>query len=156
MTSLKDFSKRVFMTNKLMTFVAITLIVFAIGMGGLFAAGWFDKQAKEEAALLGPSTTTSQPSGGQGTGASPAPTEQTYSLSEVATHNTSDDCWIIIDEQVYSVAGYLSAHPGGANAIVPYCGKDASGAFKAIERGRGHSSVAQQIKAQYRIGKLAR
>lgn len=36
----------------------------------------------------------------------------TFSLDEVAKHNKSDDCWVIIHGKVYDVTKFLSEHPG--------------------------------------------
>lgn len=33
-------------------------------------------------------------------------------LSEIASHNTSQSCWIIIDYNVYDVTSFLEQHPG--------------------------------------------
>ena len=35
-----------------------------------------------------------------------------FSPQEVAAHNTSQDCWIIIDKGVYDVTQWLDKHPG--------------------------------------------
>ena len=35
-----------------------------------------------------------------------------FSVHEVARHNTSRDCWIIIDAGVYDVTQWLDKHPG--------------------------------------------
>ena len=150
MTSIKDFTKRVFLSSKIMTAVAVTLIIVGIAMSGLFVAGWVDKQMKEDA----PATTipAQQQSSGQ---SSTTSATTSYTLAEIAQHNTSSDCWIIIIGSVYSVAQYLSEHPGGASAIIPYCGRDATTAFNQIARGQGHSSAASQIKASYQIGVVA-
>lgn len=68
----------------------------------------------------------------------------------VAQHNTSADCWVTANGNVYSVSSYLRAHPGGASAITPYCGADIAAAFAA----QGHSSNAASIMASYKIGTL--
>ena len=39
--------------------------------------------------------------------------EKVYSREEVRQHNTVDDCWIIIREQVYDVTELVNSHPGG-------------------------------------------
>jgi len=74
-----------------------------------------------------------------------------YTLAQVATHNSSTDCWIILNKtEVYNVTAFLSIHPAGAGPITPYCGKDATAAFNAV----GHSSGAVSEEATYLVGNL--
>ena len=49
--------------------------------------------------------------------------------SSVAAHSTREDCWIIIQEHVYDVTGFLDLHPGSSYLILDYAGKDASTVF---------------------------
>ena len=44
-------------------------------------------------------------------------------------HSTRDDCWCAIHGKVYNVTSFLDDHPGGANIMVKYAGKDATQAF---------------------------
>ncbi|MGV8141177.1 MAG: cytochrome b5 domain-containing protein, partial [Candidatus Woesearchaeota archaeon] len=44
------------------------------------------------------------------------------SKSELALHNSEDDCWISYDGNVFDVTDYVPMHPGGASKIVPLCG----------------------------------
>jgi len=37
---------------------------------------------------------------------------------EIKKHNTKEDAWIIIDQKVYDVTGFLDIHPGGDELIV--------------------------------------
>jgi cytochrome b involved in lipid metabolism len=76
--------------------------------------------------------------------------------SEVAKHNSSKDCWIIIQNKVYNVTVHLRTHPGGGGLITPYCGKDATQAFQTKGGlGGNHSSRAYaQLNAFY-VGDLA-
>jgi cytochrome b involved in lipid metabolism len=156
MTSIKDFTKRVFGTSKIMTAVAVAMIVVSVVMGGLFVAGWVDKESKEgqlgSAAIKGVSTEPGQ------SPLADAPSDtatRTITMQELAQHSSANDCWIALGGSVYSVAAFLAQHPGGAGTITPYCGKDATAAFNAIGGGRGHSSIADQLKADYKIGTLA-
>lgn len=40
---------------------------------------------------------------------------KTISTQEARKHNTPEDCWIVIDDQVWDVTGFAPEHPGGAN-----------------------------------------
>jgi len=53
-----------------------------------------------------------------------------YSRSEVATHNSTDSCWVIINRHVYDVTEFLTKHPGGGKAILLESGQDATEMFK--------------------------
>jgi len=52
-------------------------------------------------------------------------------VAEVATHNKTTDCWIIIKSNVYDLTSYIQQHPGGAGVLTNLCGKDASSAFES-------------------------
>lgn len=83
----------------------------------------------------------------------PLPSSGT-SLADVAKHNTSADCWIIVSNNVYAVTSFFSQHPGGAERIVPFCGRDATTAF-LTQGGEGkHSAIADQQLAQFKVGSL--
>src|SRR6202140_3236597 len=72
-----------------------------------------------------------------------------YTLAQVATHNKSTDCWIVLNKtEVYNVTAFLSVHPAGPSPITPYCGKDATTAFNNVS----HSSSAVAMEATYLIG----
>ena len=80
-----------------------------------------------------------------------AQTLPNFTLAQVATHNTSTDCWIILNTtEVYNVTAFLSIHPAGPSPITPFCGKDATAAFNAV----GHSSSAVAMEATYLVGNL--
>jgi cytochrome b involved in lipid metabolism len=72
----------------------------------------------------------------------------TLSSREIATHNTTSNCWLIISGSVYNVTSYLGQHPGGVSAIRPYCGKDGSAAFQGLP----HSTNAHQLLANFLVG----
>ncbi|KLO10491.1 hypothetical protein SCHPADRAFT_856548 [Schizopora paradoxa] len=55
-----------------------------------------------------------------------------YSLAQVAEHNSSKSCWVIIKNRVYDVTEFLPEHPGGAKIILKYAGKDATSAYEPI------------------------
>merc|ERR1719330_32558 len=53
-------------------------------------------------------------------------------LDEVAKHNTEQDCWVVVNDQVLDVTKFLPDHPGGVLAIVTFAGKDATEEFNMI------------------------
>lgn len=76
----------------------------------------------------------------------------TYSVSEVAFHNSAADCWMIIDGNVYDLTDYMS-HPGGDEFRL-YCGMDGTDAYNQIHGGRGHSDYADSLLENYLLGSL--
>mmetsp|Transcript_15575 Transcript_15575/g.24217 ORF Transcript_15575/g.24217 Transcript_15575/m.24217 type:complete len:123 (-) Transcript_15575:249-617(-) len=73
-----------------------------------------------------------------------------FTLADVATHKTKDDCWITVHGKVYDVTKYLSEHPGGEEIILESAGTDATTNFEDI----GHSQGARDILTEYEIGEL--
>jgi L-lactate dehydrogenase (cytochrome) len=57
---------------------------------------------------------------------------QTFTLEQVAQHTTTSSCWVIVQNKVYDVTDFLFDHPGGANVILRYGGKDATAAYVPI------------------------
>uniref|UniRef100_A0A1A9WLM5 Cytochrome b5 heme-binding domain-containing protein n=1 Tax=Glossina brevipalpis TaxID=37001 RepID=A0A1A9WLM5_9MUSC len=71
-------------------------------------------------------------------------------LETVAQHDDYSDCWIVIYDRVYDVTNFLQDHPGGADIIMDYAGRDATLAF----HGTGHSRDAIEQMRDYLIGEL--
>jgi cytochrome b involved in lipid metabolism len=87
--------------------------------------------------------------------AAPAPAAaQRYALQEVARHGRQDDCWMAIGGAVYDFTAYLPQHPSAPALMLPWCGKDATQAFRTKTKNRPHSSYAEHLLAHYRIGEL--
>lgn len=42
--------------------------------------------------------------------------------SELAKHNSKDDCWVVYNNKVYDVTSYIPRHPGGEQRIARTCG----------------------------------
>lgn len=93
---------------------------------------------------------TSTPLSIGGTTASGGSGTATYTISEVATHNTAADCWLVMHGKVYNVTTFISSHPGGVQQITSRCGTDAGTAFDAI----GHSGTAQNMLTPLYIGDI--
>jgi predicted heme/steroid binding protein len=62
-----------------------------------------------------------------------------YTLEEVASHNTVDDCWVVVNNLVLDVSQYLAKHPGGRDLIFRSAGLDVTRDFSAMF----HSSRAK-------------
>lgn len=80
-----------------------------------------------------------------------------YTLSDIATHATAEDCWTAIEGEVYDLSPYIAKqmHPGGAE-ILKACGIDGSELFN--ERpgsGTPHSAKARSGLVNLKIGTLA-
>jgi len=85
---------------------------------------------------------------------SPVPKNTVLTVSEIAKHNTSNDCWMIISNGVYDLTTYLRSHPGGYSMILPYCGKDGTQAFVTKDIGRNHSNYAYNLLNDFYIGNV--
>ncbi|KAF3398475.1 Cytochrome b2 [Penicillium rolfsii] len=55
-----------------------------------------------------------------------------FDAAEVAKHNTSKSCWVILYGKVYDVTDFVSNHPGGAMVILKLAGKDATEEFDPV------------------------
>lgn len=79
-----------------------------------------------------------------------------YLINEVSQNNSKDSCWLIIDQRVYDVTKYLREHPGGSSEILPFCGKEATDAFKTMNKRnqKSHSPKASAILQDYLIGSI--
>ncbi len=77
-----------------------------------------------------------------------------YTAAEVASHCTESSCWIILGKPshggpyVYDVTTFLNEHPGGADMLLEYGGRDADEAFEDI----GHSRSAKEFMKRFLIG----
>lgn len=73
---------------------------------------------------------------------------------EVATHNTSKSCYVTIGTKVYDITDFLESHPGGADLVLEYGGKDVTEILKD-EVSHKHSEAAYEILDESFIGFVA-
>jgi cytochrome b involved in lipid metabolism len=71
-----------------------------------------------------------------------------YRLSEVASHNTKSDSWLVIHNKVYDITKFLTEHPGGEEVLLDVAGTESTDAFEDV----GHSNDARDMLADYHIG----
>jgi cytochrome b involved in lipid metabolism len=74
-----------------------------------------------------------------------------YTSAQVATHNNSKDCWAAVNGNVYNLTSWISKHPGGEQAILSICGKDATVAFNGQHGGQ---TKPENILSTFFIGTL--
>eukprot|EP01104_Vermistella_antarctica_P019776 TRINITY_DN7989_c0_g1_i1.p1 TRINITY_DN7989_c0_g1~~TRINITY_DN7989_c0_g1_i1.p1 ORF type:complete len:129 (+),score=25.12 TRINITY_DN7989_c0_g1_i1:288-674(+) len=70
-----------------------------------------------------------------------------YTMAEVAKHNSRDDCWLVVDDKVYDVTPYLDDHPGG-DSILNGAGMDATDMFY----GDQHPPNVKNVIEDFQIG----
>ncbi len=77
-----------------------------------------------------------------------------YTASEVATHNTLYDCYVIFETKVYDITNYLAMHDEKFMPIDEWCGKDMTEDFKSkAGEGRDHTG-GYNVLENYEIGVL--
>lgn len=78
-------------------------------------------------------------------------------MDDVAKHATAADCWVVVSGKAYNVTNMIAAHPGGADAIIANCGKDATVAFttRGKEPARPHPEKAAMALETMLVGTLS-
>jgi flavocytochrome c len=73
--------------------------------------------------------------------------ETEYSMEEVAKHNKKDDLWIVVKGVVLDVTNWLDEHPGGANALFNFMGRDATeGMYYSLLEKRAPANETQNSR----------
>ncbi|KAF2735143.1 acyl-CoA dehydrogenase NM domain-like protein [Polyplosphaeria fusca] len=75
---------------------------------------------------------------------------QRFSTADVASHNKSDNLWIIVDEDVYDLTNFQDEHPGGKKILQRVAGKDASKQFWKYH----NESVLKKYQKKLQVGSL--
>jgi cytochrome b involved in lipid metabolism len=57
---------------------------------------------------------------------SPNASKPIFTWEEVRKHNKKDDCWIVVDDNVYNMTNFQYQHPGGRLVVTGYAGQDAT------------------------------
>ncbi len=104
----------------------------------------------------GGSAATPQPKPTQSTGGSSGTTgtpasATSYTMAQIATHDSATSCWSAINGNVYNLTTWVDRHPGGRAAILMICGKDGSPLFNMQHGGQ---SKPTNILATFKIGSL--
>ncbi len=79
----------------------------------------------------------------------PPPPLKDVPMSELAKHNTEDDCWVAIFGKVYDLTSFAEEHPAGAESIYILGGQDGTEAFQSV-----HNAGMMEDFEEVLIGKL--
>lgn len=90
-----------------------------------------------------PQTSTNQSSG---------TSQNTFTLSQISTHNSRSSCWSVINGSVYDLTSWIPKHPGGEQAILALCGINGTSMYN---NQHGGSSRPAMILAGFKIGVVA-
>jgi cytochrome b involved in lipid metabolism len=74
-----------------------------------------------------------------------------YSMLEVSSHQTEDDCWTTVNGLVYDLTPFIKKHPGGKSEIMRICAIDGT---KVFENQHGGQGKPENILAGLEIGIL--
>jgi len=77
-------------------------------------------------------------------------------VDDLSEHSTPEDCWVAIDGTVYDITGFADSHTGGSDAVLKWCGQDASHGFATKnDSSKSHSAKSKLSLDQYFKGLLA-
>jgi len=82
---------------------------------------------------------------------SPSRILPTLGKAEVASHNTAASCYVVMGTRVFDVTDFIDSHPGGADLILEYGGKDVTQILEN-EASHHHSEAAYEILDDSLIG----
>jgi 4-hydroxysphinganine ceramide fatty acyl 2-hydroxylase len=83
----------------------------------------------------------------------PSRTLPSFTRAEVEAHNTSRSCYVTIGNYVYDVTDFVDDHPGGADLILEYAGKDVEEILKDVAS-HPHSEAAYEVLEESVVGFL--
>lgn len=79
-----------------------------------------------------------------------------YSKADLAKHNKKSDCWVsLYHRKIYAVTEFLEEHPGGAEYIVDYAGKDITEVMKDKIIHEHSESAYEIMDEMFLVGYLA-
>ncbi|KAI1635916.1 FMN-dependent dehydrogenase-domain-containing protein [Biscogniauxia mediterranea] len=81
----------------------------------------------------------------------PVTTKRLVSADEVSRHSSPEDLWLVVDDTVYDLSSFVPEHPGGADVLLRYAGRDATAAYSEVH---SMSLIRDSLPASSRIGAL--
>jgi nitrate reductase (NAD(P)H) len=74
--------------------------------------------------------------------------DKQFTREEIEKHNTKDDCWLVINGNVYDSTSVLSWHPGGSATLLTNAGKlsqDVMSQFESIHDSYAHKKLSECV-----------
>jgi len=133
--------------------IAIIIAILSVGViAGIYFFNQDEPSTSDTPAITSESTSSKDDN----------PSTNSYTTAQVATHKTANDCWTIINGNVYDITAYIPRHPGGEDEIVAACGTDGTSLFterktadgESVGSGTPHSSSAASQLENLKIGTL--
>jgi cytochrome b involved in lipid metabolism len=109
--------------------------------------------AKPSASATVAPTSPAAPSVRPSATVAPSVAPASYTMAQVKANKSAAKCWSVINGDVYDLTKWISAHPGGAGAILSLCGTDGTQDFIAMHRGQGRPI---SVLGNYLLGPLAK
>lgn len=106
---------------------------------GTGTGGWVEPSADEKIASAKHSSNTPQ---------------KQFTREEIEKHDKEDDCWIVVDGNVYDATSVLDWHPGGKATIMNHGGKlsqETSESFESIHDGYAYKKLAGMLSFFFKL-----
>lgn len=81
----------------------------------------------------------------------PSRTLPTFTRADIESHNSEADCYVTVGDKVYDITDFLDSHPGGADLILDYAGKDVTEILKD-PTSHTHSDAAYEVLDDSLVG----
>ncbi|CAH0041060.1 unnamed protein product [Clonostachys solani] len=81
----------------------------------------------------------------------PGRTLPTFTRAEVESHNSDKSCYVTIGSKVYDLTEFADDHPGGADLVLDYAGKDVEEILKD-PTSHTHSEAAYDVLDEVLVG----
>lgn len=110
--------------------------------GKLFFRHPYDQEGTEGGGWMKPSVENQLAAAKQDSG---VPDKQ-FTREEIEKHDSRDDCWLVINGNVYDATSVLKWHPGGSAALLGNAGKlnlDVTSSFENVHDEYAHKKLAE-------------
>ncbi|KAH8594950.1 FMN-dependent dehydrogenase-domain-containing protein [Bisporella sp. PMI_857] len=68
---------------------------------------------------------------------------------EVAKHQTRQSCWVVIQGKIYDLTSFIDEHPGGAQSILRFAGKDGTEEYEGFHPA---GTIEKTLSPEHHLG----